>query len=182
MYTEIKIMTKDEPYNRQILSDLAGGDIDPLEELVSAVPEQDYQNLDDFTQCSSANEQQQLVGDSLHPNHIPSSEREPELKKAIAQIKLNEHHDVAHEFLKQLEGMGISDRDLEEQLNLSSCHANHMNANDVSQLAAFTYHNHPEIFQNVVAEKPGIVKFLSNSLVGAILGAIAIKWLGNRRY
>ena len=175
-------MTKDEPYNRQILSDLAGGDIDPLEELVSAVQEQDYQNLDDFTQCSSANEQQQLVGDSLHLNHIPSREREPELKNAIAQFKSNERHDVASEFLKQLKGIGISDRDLEEQLKLSSSHANHMNGNDVSQLAVFTYDNHPEIFQNVVSEKPVIVKFLSNSLVGAILGAIAAKWLGNRRY
>ncbi len=175
-------MTKDEEYNRQILSDFARGDTEPLKELVSAVPEQGHQNFDNFTQCSSVNERQQVFGSSLHPNHIPSSEMEPELKKAIAQIKSDERHDVAREFLKQLKGIGISDRDLEEQLNLSSCHANHMNANDVSQLAVFTYHNHPEIFQNVVAEKPGIVKFLSNSLVGAILGAIAIKWLGNRRY
>lgn len=174
-------MTKDEEYNRQILSNFARGDTEPLEERVSAVPEQDYQNFDDLTQCSSVNERQHAFGSSLHPNHIPSSEMEPELKKAIAQIKSSERHDVAHEFLKQLKGIGISDRDL-EQLNLSSCHANHMNANDVSQLAVFTYHNHPEIFQNVVAEKPGIVKFLSNYLMGAILSAIAIKWLGNRRY
>lgn len=175
-------MTKDEEYNRQILSNLARGDTESLEETVSAIPEQDYQNFDDLTQCSSVNERQQAFGGYLHPNHIPASEMEPELKKAIAQIKSSERYDVAHEFLKQLKGIGISDRDLEEQLKLSSCHANGMNANDVSQVAAFTYHNHPEIFQNVVAEKPGIVKFLSNSLVGAILGAIAAKWLGNRRY
>jgi len=57
-----------------------------------------------------------------------------------------------------------------------------MNADDVTKLAAFTYHNHPDIFQDVLAEQPGMVKFLSNPLVGDVMGAIAAKWLGNRRH
>ncbi|MBD2534450.1 hypothetical protein H6G97_35120, partial [Nostoc flagelliforme FACHB-838] len=50
-----------------------------------------------------------------------------------------------------------------------------MNADDVSKLASFAYHNHPDIFQEVMAEQPGILKFLSNPVVGAALGAIAAK-------
>jgi hypothetical protein len=52
-----------------------------------------------------------------------------------------------------------------------------MNADDVSKLASFTYHSHPDIFQEVMADQPALVKFLSNPLVGAALGAVASKWL-----
>jgi hypothetical protein len=57
-----------------------------------------------------------------------------------------------------------------------------MTADDVSKLAGYTYHNHPHVFQDVLAEQPAIVKFLSNPLVGAALGAIATKWLGSHRH
>jgi hypothetical protein len=107
---------------------------------------------------------------------------EPELQKAIAQIQPNERHDVAREFLKQLKERRLSDRDLEKQLGLSTHHASHMTADDVSKLAAFAYHNHPDIFQDVLAEQPGVVKFLSHPIVGAIMGAMAAKWLGNRKH
>lgn len=126
-------------------------------------------------------ERRQLFDKSLHPDRIPPSEMEPELKKAIAQIQPDERHEVAREFLKRLQERGLSDRDLESELSLSTHQASDMNADDVSKLAAYSYHNYPDIFQDVFAEKPAIVKFLSNSLVGAILGAIAFKWLGNHR-
>jgi hypothetical protein len=58
---------------------------------------------------------------------------------------------------------------------------NRMSADDVSKLAAFGYHSHPDIFHDVVAQQPAIVKFLSNPLIGAALGAVAAKWLGNRK-
>jgi len=35
-----------------------------------------------------------------------------------------------------------SDRDLEQQLGLSTHNPNHMSADDVSKLAAFAYHSH----------------------------------------
>jgi len=106
---------------------------------------------------------------------------EPELEKAIAQIKPNERQKVAQEFLKRLRERRLSDRDLENQLSLSTHHPKRLTADDVTRLAAFTYHAHPDIFQEVLAEQPAIIKFLSNPLLGAILGAIAIKWLGNRQ-
>jgi hypothetical protein len=105
----------------------------------------------------------------------------PEVQKAIADIKANERDDVAGEFLKQLKERGLSDRDLEKQLNLSTHHANRMNAEDISELAAFTYHNYPDIFRDVLTQKPASVKFLSNPLMGAVLSSMAVKWLGNRR-
>ncbi|MBD0390774.1 MAG: hypothetical protein ICV54_30845 [Nostoc sp. C3-bin3] len=126
-------------------------------------------------------ERRQLFDKSLHPDRIPLSEMEPELKKAFAQIQPDERHEVAREFLKRLQERELSDRDLESELSLSTHQASDMNADDVSKLASYTYHHYPDIFQDVFAEKPAIVKFLSNSLVGAILGAIALKWLGNPR-
>jgi hypothetical protein len=50
----------------------------------------------------------------------------------------------------------------------------------VSKLASFAYHYHPDIFQEVLADQPAILKFISNPMVGAALGAVAAKWLGNR--
>ena len=63
---------------------------------------------------------------------------EPELEKAIAQIKPNERDDVAKEFFSHLKKRGLSDRDLEKQLGLSTHHASRMKADDVSKLASFT--------------------------------------------
>ena len=174
-------MTSSEQYKRQIMHDLAGGNTESLEP-VPADPAQEYENFDDFAQRSSPDERRQIFGKSFHPDRIPPSEMEPELQKAIAQIKPKERDDVAREFLKRLKERGLSDRDLEKQLSLSTHHTNRMTADDVSKLAAFTYHTHPDIFQHVLADQPAIVKFLSNPMVGAALGAIAVKWLGNRRH
>ncbi len=56
-----------------------------------------------------------------------------------------------------------------------------MNADDLSKVASFTYHSHPDIFHEVMAEQPAILKFLSNPMVGAALGAIASKWFGRHK-
>ncbi|MBW4650599.1 MAG: hypothetical protein KME06_18200 [Kastovskya adunca ATA6-11-RM4] len=173
-------MSSSEQYKRQIMNDLAQGNVESLDN-VPASPAQDYQNFDDFAQRSSKEERRQIFGRSLHPDKIPVSQMEPELKKAIDQIKPNERDDVAKDFLKRLKERGLSDRDLEKQLSLSTHHASRMTSDDVSRLAGFTYHNHPDIFQDVLADKPALMKFLSNPVVGAVLGAIAVKWLGNHR-
>lgn len=174
-------MTSSEEDKRQIMSDLARGNHEPVES-PPAVPEQEYQNFDDFAQRSSRDDRRSLFGKSLHPERILSSQMEPELENAIAQIQPSERHKVAREFLKRLKQRELSDRDLEQQLSLSTHDAKRMTADDVTKLAAYTYHNHPDIFQNVLAEQPVLVKFLSNPLVGAIFGAMAIKWLGNHRH
>ncbi len=169
-----------EPNKRQIPDDLARINTEPIAS-DGTDTEQEHQNCGDITQRSSQDEGHHLSGQSLHPDRIPPSQMEPELQKAIAQIKPNERHKVAHEFLKRLKERRLSDRDLEQQLSLSTYHANRMTADDVTRLAAYTYDNHPDIFQDVLAEQPAIVKFLSNPLLGAILGVIALKWLGNRQ-
>jgi len=43
---------------------------------------------------------------------------------------------------KHLKQRGLSDRDLERQLGLSTHNPKHMTADDVSKLAAFAYHSH----------------------------------------
>lgn len=169
-------MSTSDEYKRQVMKDLAGGS----KEILPDESTNDYQNFDDFAQRSSRDERHQLFSRSLHPNQIPASQMEPELQKAIAQIKPNERDDVAKEFLSHFKKRGLSDRDLEKQLGLSSHHHNHMNADDVSKLAGFAYHNHPDVFHEVLADQPALVKFLSNPVIGAALGAIAAKWMGHR--
>ncbi|MFH7024190.1 MAG: hypothetical protein ACHBN1_02000 [Heteroscytonema crispum UTEX LB 1556] len=172
-------MSSSEQYKRQIMNDLAQGNVESLDDVPSD-PSQEYQSFDDFAQRSSHEERRKFFG-RLNHDRIPPSQMEPELKKAIAQIKPNERDDVAKAFFKHLKQRGLDERNLERQLGLSTHNPNHMNADDVSKLAAFTYHNHPDIFQEVMAEQPGIMKFLSNPLVGAALGAIASKWFGGRK-
>lgn len=171
-------MSSSDAYKRQIMNDLASGNTESLEETSAA---QNYQSFDDFAERSSRDERHQLFSRSFHPEQVPASQMEPELQKAIAQIKPNERDDVAREFFNHLKKRGIHDRDLERQLGLSSHHPNRMSADDVSKLAGFVYHNHPDIFHEVLADQPALVKFLSNPVVGAAFGAIAAKWLGNRR-
>jgi hypothetical protein len=171
-------MSSNDDYKRQIMKDLAGGNREVLSDESTA---NDYQNFDDFAQRSSRSERHRLFSQSLRPDQVPSTQMEPELQKAIAQIKPNERDDVAKEFFSQLKKRGLSDRDLEKQLGLSSHRPSHMNVDDVSKLAAFTYHTHPDIFQDVLADQPALVKFFSNPLVGAVFGAIAAKWLSSRK-
>ncbi|MBW4623143.1 MAG: hypothetical protein KME17_27770 [Cyanosarcina radialis HA8281-LM2] len=173
-------MTSSEQYKRQIMNDLSSGNMDSLDEN-STGSSSEYENFDDFAQRSSRQERFQLFNRSFHPDRIPATQMEPELQKAIAQIQPNERDDVAREFFKHLKERGLNDRQLEQQLGLSTHHPNRMNSDDVSKLAGFAYRNHPDIFQEVLADKPGIVKFLSNPVVGAVLGAIAAKWMGHRR-
>jgi hypothetical protein len=173
-------MPSSEEYKRQIMGDLARGNVKSLDDSSDANYGNTYETFDDFAQRSSREERRQIFGRSFHPDRIPTTQMEPELQQAISQIKPNERDDVAREFFSHLKKRGLSERDLEHQLGLSTHNPNRMSAADVSKLAAFAYHNHPDIFQDVLADQPAIVKFLSNPLVGAALGAIAAKWMRKR--
>ncbi|MGH2416176.1 MAG: hypothetical protein ACRDEA_21290 [Microcystaceae cyanobacterium] len=171
-------MPSSDDYKRQIMKDLANGDSEMLPDESTS---DSYQNFDDFAQRSSRSERHQLFSRSLHPDLVPASQMEPELQKAISQIKPNERDDVAREFFSHLKKRGLGDRDLEKQLGLSTHHPNRMTADDVSKLAGFAYHNHPDVFHEVLADQPALVKFLSNPLIGAAFGAVAAKWLGRHK-
>src|SRR4028119_2397962 len=112
-------MSSSDQYKREIMNELAGGSVESLEDAPQKL-EQEYENFDDFAQRSSHEERRQLFGKSLHPDRIPSSQMEPELQKAIAQIKTNERDDVARAFFKHLKQRGLNDRALEQQLGLST--------------------------------------------------------------
>ncbi len=167
-------MSSSDKYKRQIMSDLAGGNVESLD---GSPVEENYDNFDDFANRSGRDERHGLFKRAFHHDNVPPQQMEPELQKAIAQIKPKERDDVAREFFSHLKKRGLSDRDLEKQLGLSTHHASRMNADDVSKLASFVYHSHPDIFQEVMADQPALIKFLSNPLVGAALGAVASKWL-----
>lgn len=173
-------MTSSEQYKREIMKDLAQGNVESLDD-VKTDSTTEYENFDDFAQRTTTDQRRQLFGRSLHPEKIPSSQMEPELQQAIAQIKPNERDDVARAFFKHLKERGLDERHLEQQLSLSTHHASRMSADDVSKLASFVYHNHPDIFREVLAEQPGIIKFLSNPVVAGILGIAAAKWLGRHK-
>jgi hypothetical protein len=171
-------MATSEEYKRQILQDLAAGNVESLDETTA---NNQYETFDDFAQRTTTDQRRQLFGQSINPETIPLSQMEPELQKAIAQIKPNERDNVAKAFFKHLKSRGLDERNLEQQLGLSSHNPSHMNADDVSKLASFSYHNHPDIFREVLAEQPGIIKFLSNPIVAGIIGIAAAKWLSSRK-
>lgn len=166
-----------DEYKRQIMNDLATGNTGEL----PVEPTQEYHDFDDFAQRSSVDERRQIFSQSLHPERISTDQMQPELQQAISKIKPNERDDVAREFFKRLKERGISESHLQQQLGLSSHNPNHMSADDVSKVANFAYHNYPDIFQGVLADKPAIIKFLSNPLIAAVLGVMAAKWLSGRR-
>lgn len=168
-------MSTSDKYKREIMKDLAGGNKEVLNDN-EALGEK-YQSFDDFADRSSRDERHGLLKRSFHPERVPASQMDPELKQAIAKIKPNERDDVARDFFKHLKERGLSDRDLEKQLGLSTHNPKKMSADDVGKLASFAYTAHPDIFQDVLADQPAILKFLSNPLVGAAIGAIAAKWL-----
>ncbi|MEG3978372.1 hypothetical protein QT970_27740 [Microcoleus sp. herbarium8] len=170
-------MSSSDNYKSQIMKDLAQGNKEVMPETTG----EEYENFDDFAQRTSPDQRKQLFGRSLNHDSLPPTQLEPELQKAIAQIKPKELDDVAREFLKQLDKRGLNDRQLEKQLGLSTHHASRMNADDVTKLASFTYHNHPDIFRDVLAQEPGLMKFLGNPVVVGILGIVAAKWLNNRK-
>jgi hypothetical protein len=164
-----------EDYKKQVMRDLAGGNKETLPD-----QSENYENFDDFAQRSSREERHNLFSNFFQPQQISSTQMEPELQKAIASIKPNERDDVAREFFNHLKKRGLSDRDLEKQLGLSSHDPRRMKPDDVSKLASFVYHSHPDVFHEVLADQPALVKFLSNPVVGAALGAIASKWFGHK--
>ena len=167
-------MTSSEEYRRQIMQDLSEGNVESLDDV-------SYQNFDDFAQRTTADQRRQLFSKSVTPERIPASQMEPELQKAISQIKPNERDDVARAFFKEFKSRGLDDRRLEQQLNLSTHNPKRMSADDVSKLASFAYHNHPDVFREVLAEQPAIMKFLSNPIVAGLIGIAAAKWLGSRK-
>ncbi len=170
-------MSTSDQYKREIMKDLAGGNKEILDPNGNDALGEKYQSFDDFADRSSRDERHSLIKRSFNPQNVPAAQMDPELKQAINKIKPNERDDVARDFFKHFKERGLSDKDLEQRLGLSTRHPKRMNADDVGKLASFAYTAHPDIFQEVLADQPAILKFLSNPLVGAALGAIASKWL-----
>ncbi|MEM8810503.1 MAG: hypothetical protein AAGF01_31210 [Cyanobacteria bacterium P01_G01_bin.38] len=170
-------MSSSDRYKREIMKDLAQGNVDSLDGQ-DTDSNREYENFDDFARRSSRDERRSLFGKAFHPEQVSVRQMEPELRQAISKIKPNERDDVARDFFKHLKERGLDERSLEKQLSLSTHHPRRMKEDDVTKLASFVYHAHPDIFKEVLADQPSLVKFLSNPIVGAALGAVAAKWFG----
>ena len=85
-------MSSSDRYKRQIMSDLAGGNVESLDGFSI---EQNYDNFDDFANRSSRKERHGLFRRAFHHDNILPQQMEPELRQAIAEIKPNERDDVA---------------------------------------------------------------------------------------
>ncbi len=170
-------MSSSDKYKGEIMKDLASGNKEILEPNGNDALGEKYNSFDDFADRSSRDERHGLLKRSFHPERVPPAQMDPELKEAIAKIKPNERDDVARDFFKHLKERGLDEKHLEKQLGLSTHNPKRMNADDVGKLASFSYTAHPDVFQDVLADQPAILKFLSNPLVGAAIGAIAAKWL-----
>ncbi|GCL39775.1 hypothetical protein SR1949_49050 [Sphaerospermopsis reniformis] len=94
-------MRSSEEYRRNILQDLAQGNVESLDN-PNAMTTDEYETFDDFAQRTTKDQRRHLFNQSLHPERIPPSQMDPELQKAISQIKPNERDDVARAFFKQL--------------------------------------------------------------------------------
>lgn len=170
-------MSSSDRYKREIMKDLAKGNVESLDSRSTDV-NQEYASFDDFAKRSSRDERRSIFSKAFHPERVPAQQMEPELRQALSKIKPNERDDVARDFFKHLKERGLDERTLERQLGLSTHNARRMKEDDVVKLASFAYHSHPDIFKDVLADQPAMVKFLSNPLVGAALGAVAAKWFG----
>jgi hypothetical protein len=170
-------MSTSDQYKREIMKDLASGNKEILEPNGNDAIGEKYNSFDDFADRSSRDERHGLIQRSFNPERVPAAQMDPELKQAIAKIKDSERDDVARDFFKHLKTRGLDEKQLEKQLGLSTHNARKMSAEDVGKLASFSYTAHPDVFQEVLADQPAILKFLSNPLVGAAIGAIASKWL-----
>ena len=170
-------MSSSDKYKREIMKDLAAGNKEILEPNGNDAIGEKYNSFDDFADRSSRDERHGLIKRSFHPARVPATQMDPELRKAVEKIKPNDRDDASREFFKHLKERGLSEKDLEKQLGLSTHKARKMNADDVGKLASFAYTAHPDIFQDVMADQPALMKFLSNPIVGAAIGAIASKWL-----
>lgn len=170
-------MSNNEQYRREIMKDLAGGNTESLDDDAND-PSRHYENFDDFAQRTTQDERRKIFGKSFQNDRMAAHQIEPELQKAIASIKPNERDDVARAFFSHFKNRGLDEKHLERQLGLSTHTPGRMSAEDITKLATFAYHSHPDIFREVLAEQPGIMRFFSNPIVGAIVGAAAAKWLG----
>ena len=166
--------TSDE-YKRQVMKDLVRGNKETLPN-----ESENFEDFDNFAQRSSREERRNIFSDFFQPDRISSAQMEPELQQAISKIQPNQRDDVARELFSQLKKRGLDNRELEKQLGLSSHDPNRMKSDDVAKLAGFAYHSHPDIFHEVLADQPALVKFLSNPIVGAVVGAIASKWISRK--
>ena len=93
----------------------------------------------------------------------------------------HERSELTHDLLDGLQKRGLAPSWLQKLLGLDSTDPGQASAEDVAKLTEYSRQNHPEVFKQVMADKPFLVRWLDKPLVAALVGVIAGKLL-NRHY
>jgi len=106
--------------------------------------------------------------------NIPSLKSE--LKRIFPQLSLQQRQQTAQQFLQELRLQGIAPQQLQEQLALATDNAETMTAEELTEVALYSYQFYPNIFQTVLTQ-PHLMDCLNNPIFSAIVGIMAAKWL-----
>ena len=143
-----------------------------------AKPDDDhFQHFDNFSSGAPRRDVESGVGETFHPESLPSDQIEPQFRTAAGKMQPQERAEIASDLMHELQQRGLAPSWLQKLLGLGSADPEPASADDVAKLAEYSRQNHPEVFKKVVADKPFFVRWLDKPLVAALVGVIAGKLL-----
>ena len=140
-----------------------------------------FQHFENFSSGAPRRDVEDGVGETFHPERVSSEDIEPQFRNAAEKMQPNERSEVAQDLLSGLQARGLAPSWLQKLLGLGSSDPSQASADDVAKLTEYSRQNHPEVFKQVMADKPFLVRWLDKPLVAALVGVIAGKLL-NRQY
>lgn len=140
-----------------------------------------FEHFDNFSKSAPRRTVEEGVGEAFHPERADAADIEPQLRTAAEKMAPHERSEVAHDLMGELEKRGLAPSWLQKLLGLGGTDPAGASADDVAKLSEYARQNHPEVFRQVVADKPFFVRWMSKPLVGALVGIIAGKML-SRHY
>jgi len=113
------------------------------------------------------------VGEAFHPETLSSDQIEPQLRLAAEKMHPNERAEIARDLMDSLHERGLAPSWLKKLLGLGSVDPDQASPDEVAILAEYSRQHHPEVFKRVMADKPFLIRWLSNPLVAGLVGIIA---------
>ena len=140
-----------------------------------------FQHFENFSNGAPRRAVEEGVADTFHPERVSSEDVEPQFRTAAEKMQPNERSEVAHDLLAGLQERGLAPTWLQKLLGLGSTDPGQASPDDVAKLTEYSRQNHPEVFKQVMADKPFLVRWMDKPLVAALVGVIAGKLL-SRQY
>ncbi len=143
--------------------------------------EDHFQHFENFSSGAPREDVEAGVHEAFHPERMSSTDIEPQFRSAAEKMKPNERSAVASDLLAGLQQRGLAPSWLQRLLGLGSTDPGQASPEDVAKMSEYARQNHPDVFKQVMADKPFMVRWLDKPLVAALVGVIAGKLL-NRQY